>query len=46
MATKKKSHERVVVSTDTEAVQAVALNLVHQALDEARAIWLPTRTPP
>jgi hypothetical protein len=29
---------------DAEALQAVALNLVHQALDEARDIWLPRRT--
>jgi hypothetical protein len=29
---------------DDEALQAVALNLVHQALDEARDILLPART--
>jgi hypothetical protein len=29
---------------DAEAIQAAALNLVHQAPDDARAIWLPTRT--
>jgi len=29
---------------DVEAIQAVILNLVHQALDEARDILLPRRT--